>query len=192
MDLNSKINACLTASASAMVYGMNIIKKCGINLIFAGDQHNHKPMLEHPQNSGDNGSALQHTNGNVHGANQDDEHYHIPTLDLLGNFGDNGSVVLEDTDTNGNVHGANRDDEHYHIPLVIEDTDSSGNVHGANQDDEHYHIPTLDLLGNFGDNGSVVLEDANGNRKRRRDDSLPDVVVEDWKHPTRYSMDMVE
>ena len=87
-------------NASLQVYGMNIIKKCGINLIFAGDQHNHKPMLEHPQNSGDNGSALQHTNGNVHGANQDDEHCHIPTLDLLGNFGDNGSVVLEDT--NGN------------------------------------------------------------------------------------------
>ena len=91
------------------------IKKCSINLVFAGNQHNHKPMLEHPQNSGDNGSALQHTNGNVHGANQDDEHCHIPTLDLLGNFGDNGSVVLEDT---------------------------------------------------------------NGNRKRRRDDSLPDVVEE--------------
>ena len=72
-------------------------------------------MLEHPQNSGDNGSALQDTNGKVH---------------------------------------------------------------GANQDDEHYHIPTLDLLGNFGDNGSVVLEDANGNRKRRSDDSLPDVVEE--------------
>ena len=90
------------------------IKKCGINLIFAGDQQNHMPMLEHPQNSGDNGSALQDTNGNVH---------------------------------------------------------------GANQDDEHYHIPTLDLLGNFGDNGSVVLEDANGNRKRRRDNSLPDVVI---------------
>ncbi|RVW78520.1 hypothetical protein CK203_049797 [Vitis vinifera] len=57
------------------------------------------PMLEHPQNSGDNGSALQDTDGNVHGANQDDEHYHIPTLDLLGNVGDNGSVVLEDTKT---------------------------------------------------------------------------------------------
>ncbi|RVW66513.1 hypothetical protein CK203_065355 [Vitis vinifera] len=33
----------------------------GINLIFAGDQQNHMPMLEHPQNSGDNGSALQDT-----------------------------------------------------------------------------------------------------------------------------------
>ncbi|KAJ9686989.1 hypothetical protein PVL29_015729 [Vitis rotundifolia] len=55
-------------------------KKCGINLIFAGDQQNHMPMLENPQNSGDNGSTLQDTNGNVHGANQDDEHYHIPTL----------------------------------------------------------------------------------------------------------------
>eukprot|EP00261_Vitis_vinifera_P037921 XP_019079164.1 PREDICTED: TMV resistance protein N isoform X2 [Vitis vinifera] len=49
------------------------IKKCGIDLIFAGDQQNHMPMLEHPQNSGDNGSALQDTDGNVHGANQDDE-----------------------------------------------------------------------------------------------------------------------
>ena len=48
-------------------------KKCGINLIFAGDQQNHMLMLEHPQNSGDNGSALQDTDGNVHGANQDDE-----------------------------------------------------------------------------------------------------------------------
>ncbi|RVW66677.1 hypothetical protein CK203_065217 [Vitis vinifera] len=57
------------------------------------------PMLEHPQNSGDNGSASQDTDGNVHGANQDDEHYLIPTLDLLGNVGDNGSVVLEDTKT---------------------------------------------------------------------------------------------
>ena len=76
------------------------IKKCGINLIFAGDQQNHMPMMEHPQNSGDNdGSASQDTDGNVHGANQDDEHYLIPTLDLLGNVGDNGSVVLEDTKT---------------------------------------------------------------------------------------------
>uniref|UniRef100_F6H8W0 C-JID domain-containing protein n=1 Tax=Vitis vinifera TaxID=29760 RepID=F6H8W0_VITVI len=95
--------------------GINI-KKCGINLIFAGDQRNHMPMLEHPQNSGDNGSASQDTDGNVHGANQDDEHYHIPAM--------------------------------------------------------------LDLLRNFGDNGSVVLEDNDGNRKRRRDDSLPDVVEE--------------
>ncbi|KAJ9705622.1 hypothetical protein PVL29_003609 [Vitis rotundifolia] len=95
---------------------VNVIK-CGINLIFAGNQHNHKPMLEHPQNSGDNRSALQDTNGNVHGANQDDEYYHIPLLDLLRNL-------------------------------------------------------------SLGDNGSVVLEDTNGNRKRRRDDSLPDVVEE--------------
>ena len=74
------------------------IKKCGINLIFAGDQQNHMPMLEHPQNSGDNGSALQDTDGNVHGANQDDEHFNIPMLlDLPGNFGDIG--VLEDTKT---------------------------------------------------------------------------------------------
>ncbi|RVW21566.1 TMV resistance protein N [Vitis vinifera] len=92
------------------------IKKCGIDLIFAGDQQNHMPMLEHPQNSGDNGSALQDTDGNVHGANQDDEHYHIPML--------------------------------------------------------------LDLPGNFGDIGSVILEGTDGNRKRRRDDSLPDVVEE--------------
>ncbi|KAJ9687306.1 hypothetical protein PVL29_015979 [Vitis rotundifolia] len=126
------------------------IIKCGINVIFLGDQRNHMPMLEHPQNSGDNGSALQDANGNVHGANQDDEHYHIPTLDLLGNFHDNGSALQ----------------------------DANGNVHGANQDDEHYHIPTLDLLGNFHDNGSVVLEDTLGNRKRRCDDSLPDVVEE--------------
>ncbi|XP_034701738.1 disease resistance protein RPV1-like isoform X1 [Vitis riparia] len=84
------------------------VKKCGINLIFAGDQQNHMPMLEHPQNSGDNGSALQDTNGNVHGAN----------------------------------------------PMF------------------------LDLDGNFGGNGSVVLEDTVGNRKRRRDDSLPDVAEE--------------
>ncbi|WKA00139.1 hypothetical protein VitviT2T_018527 [Vitis vinifera] len=62
------------------------------------------PLLEHPQNSGDNGSALQHTNGNVHGANQDDEHYqHIPELlDLLRNFGDDVSAVLEDNDGNRN------------------------------------------------------------------------------------------
>ncbi|CBI23900.3 unnamed protein product, partial [Vitis vinifera] len=92
------------------------IKKCGINLIFAGDQQNHMPMLEHPQNSGDDGSALQDTDGNVHGANQDDEHYNIPML--------------------------------------------------------------LDLPGNFGDIGSVILEGTDGNRKRRRDDSLPDVVEE--------------
>nr|V9M2S5.1 RecName: Full=Disease resistance protein RPV1; AltName: Full=NAD(+) hydrolase RPV1; AltName: Full=Resistance to Plasmopara viticola protein; Short=MrRVP1 [Vitis rotundifolia]AGC24028.1 TIR-NB-LRR type resistance protein RPV1 [Vitis rotundifolia] len=93
------------------------IKKCGINVIFLGDQRNHMPMLEHPQNSGDNGSALQDANGNVHGANQDDEHYHIPLLDLLRNL-------------------------------------------------------------SLGDNGSVVLEDTLGNRKRRRNDSLPDVVEE--------------
>ena len=85
---------------NALFEGTEIdIKKCGINLIFAGDQQNHMPMLEHPQNSGDNGSALQDTDGNVHGTNQDDEHHHIPTLDLLGNVGDNGSVVLEDTKT---------------------------------------------------------------------------------------------
>ncbi|CBI23893.3 unnamed protein product, partial [Vitis vinifera] len=102
-------------NASFESYLINI-KKCGINLIFAGDQQNHMPMLEHPQNSGDNGSALQ--------------------------------------DTDGNVHGANQDDEHYHIPIV------------------------LDLLGNFGDIGSVILEGTDGNRKRRRDDSLPDVVEE--------------
>ncbi|KAL6328710.1 hypothetical protein AAG906_003396 [Vitis piasezkii] len=89
------------------------IKKCGINLIFAGDQQNHMPMLEHPQNSGDNGSALQDTVGNVHGANQQN-----------------------------------------HIPML------------------------LDLPGNFGDIGSVILEGTDGNRKRRRDDSIPDVVEE--------------
>ena len=66
---------------------------------------------------------------------------------------------------------------------ALQDTD--GNVHGANQDDEHYHIPMLlDLLGNFGDIGSVILEGTDGNRKRRRDDSLPDVVEE---HPTPIS-----
>ena len=92
------------------------VKKCGINLIFAGDQQNHMPMLEHPQNSGDNGSALQDTNGNVHGANQDDEHYHIPMfLDLDGNFGGNGSVVLEDTVGN---RKRRRDDS---LPVVVEE-----------------------------------------------------------------------
>ncbi|XP_034701341.1 disease resistance protein RPV1-like isoform X2 [Vitis riparia] len=30
------------------------IKKCGINVIYLGDQRNHMPMLEHHQNSGDN------------------------------------------------------------------------------------------------------------------------------------------
>nr|AGC24025.1 TIR-NB-LRR type resistance protein RGA1 [Vitis rotundifolia] len=91
------------------------IIKCGINVIVAGDQRNHMPMLEHPQNSGDNGSALQDTNGNAHGANQDDEHYHIPKLDLLGNFHDNGSAVLEDT--LGNCK-RRRDDS---LPDVVEE-----------------------------------------------------------------------
>nr|AGC24029.1 TIR-NB-LRR type resistance protein RGA9 [Vitis rotundifolia] len=91
------------------------IKKCGINIIFLGDQRNHMPMLEHPQNSGDNGSALQDANGNVHGANQDDEHYHIPTLGLLGNFHDNGSAVLEDTLGN---RKRRRDDS---LPDVVEE-----------------------------------------------------------------------
>ena len=35
-----------------------------------------------------------------------------------------------------------------------------------------------DLLGNLGDNGSVVLEDTDGNYRRRRDDSLPNAVEE--------------
>ncbi|RVW81078.1 hypothetical protein CK203_045364 [Vitis vinifera] len=77
------------------------IKNAASILYLRGDQQNHMPMLEHPQNSGDNGSALQDTDGNVHGANQDDEHYHIPMLlDLPGNFGDIGSVILEGTDGN--------------------------------------------------------------------------------------------
>ena len=115
-DLNSTLHSFLGTGTTASFKSKGInIKKCGINLIFAGDQQNHMPMLEHPRNSGDNGSALQDTNGNVHGANQDDEHYHIPTLDLLGNFGDNGSVVLEDT--NGN-HKRRRDDS---LPDVVEE-----------------------------------------------------------------------
>ena len=116
-DLNSTLPSFLGTGTTASFKSKGInIKKCGINLIFAGDQQNHTPMLEHPRNSGDNGSALQDTNGNVHGPNQDDEHYHIPML--------------------------------------------------------------LDLPGNFGDIGSVILEGTDGNRKRRRDDSLPDVVEE--------------
>ncbi|KAJ9705520.1 hypothetical protein PVL29_003523 [Vitis rotundifolia] len=45
--------------------------------------------------------------------------------------------------------------------------------------DQHNHkAMLLDPLGNFGDNGLVVLEGTGGNRKRRRDDSLPHAVEE--------------
>ncbi|KAJ9680242.1 hypothetical protein PVL29_019527 [Vitis rotundifolia] len=84
-DMVSQVWVCFAIHSHILMLHLRMtlghIKKCCMNLIFAGDQQNYMPMLVHPRNSGDNGSVvLEDTDGNRKRRCDDSRNWEYPTL----------------------------------------------------------------------------------------------------------------